>query len=183
MRGADPNFGQSPLADQSWKQRLRPFPYTPETGALGNGMEEGLTLMGTSGFGLARSADLAAAAANVERQAALGMFRPGSMATGAVRDWYRGALADIPKRVDFSLSIRDRALEAFRLRNEIKLQARMMMADGELAGALPPPRTLSNVVKHAYDKGYRGDDVWNYIYNSAQRSDPATDAIFNLGSQ
>jgi hypothetical protein len=105
------------------------------------------------------------------------------MATRAVRDWYRNALADIPKRVNQSLSVKDKALEAFRLRNEIKLQARIMMSDQELARALPPPRTLANIVKRAYDKGYRGDDLWDYIYNSARRSDPATDAIFNAASQ
>ncbi|RFA24284.1 hypothetical protein CAI21_22275 [Alkalilimnicola ehrlichii] len=86
----------------------------------------------------------------------------------------------IAGRIDSSLPLREQALQSFQMRNEVKLQARTFMADRAAAEALPPPRTLQDVVRKAYQQGLRGDDVWNYVRGGATRSDPNVDAALGL---
>ena len=98
----------------------------------------------------------------------------------ATREWYHAQLEQIPGRLDQSLPLRERALQAFKLRNEIKLQARALMADRATAEALPSPRTLADVVKRAYDSGARGDDIWRYVLRGSGKSNPRVDAALGL---
>ena len=46
------------------------------------------------------------------------------------------------------------------MRNEIKMQARELMIDQELAVTLLPPETLKNIVKKAYKDNQVGEDLW-----------------------
>ncbi len=71
-------------------------------------------------------------------------------------------------------------MQAFKLRNEVKLQARGLMSDRAAAEALPPPRTLPDVVKRAYDSGARGDDIWRYVLRGSGKSNPKVDAALGL---
>ena len=66
------------------------------------------------------------------------------------------------------------------MRNEIKLQARALMANREAAAALPAPRTLADVVRRAYQSGARGDDVWRYVLRGSVKPDAAIDAALGV---
>jgi hypothetical protein len=105
---------------------------------------------------------------------------PGSLSVEATRRWYHSELASISARIDSSLPLREQALRAFHMRNEIKLQARSLMADRVAAEGLPPTSTLQDVVKRAYDRGLRGDEVWKYVLDGSQRSNGAVDAALGL---
>lgn len=48
------------------------------------------------------------------------------------------------------------------------------------AEALPPPKTLQDFVRKAYEQGLRGDDVWRYVLDRCQRSNPAVDSALGL---
>jgi hypothetical protein len=114
------------------------------------------------------------------RFAARGIPRAGSLSNEATRAWYKARLGEIPSRLDQSLPLRERALQAFKLRNEIKLQARELMADRAAAASLPAPRSLADVVGRAYESGARGDDVWRYVLRGSGKSDAAVDAALGL---
>jgi hypothetical protein len=58
------------------------------------------------------------------------------------------------------LLLREQALQAVAMRNEIKMQARELMIDQELAVTLLPPETLKNIVKKAYKDNQVGEDLW-----------------------
>ena len=103
-----------------------------------------------------------------------------SLSNEATRAWYKNALSEIPKRLNQAGSLRDRALQAFKMRNEIKLQARELMADRAAANSLPSPRTLADVVKRAYQSGARGDDIWRYVLRGSGKSNAAVDPTLGL---
>ncbi len=109
-----------------------------------------------------------------------GLPAPRSLSNVATRNWYRGQLAQIPGRLDKSLPLRERALQAFQLRNDLKAQARGLMADLVELKKLPPPKTLADVVKRAYDSGARGDDIWRYVLRGAGKSNANVDAALGL---
>jgi hypothetical protein len=94
-----------------------------------------------------------------------------------VRQWYKAEIAKIPSRVDTKLPLRQQALQAFHMRNEIKLAARKMMTDpGELR-MLPPPRTFEDVVARARAAGFKGDALWRHIITDASHSNRLVDAL------
>ena len=76
--------------------------------------------------------------------------------------------------------LKEQALQAFILRNEIKMEARGLMADRITAASLPAPKTLQDVVRNAYNQGLRGDDIWRYILGGSQRSNKNIDAALGL---
>jgi len=98
----------------------------------------------------------------------------------AVRKWYHKNLDNVVSQIDPTLPLREQALQAFKLRNQIKLEARDLMADRAAAAALPAPKTLQDVVKKAYKQGHTGDDVWRYVLGSSGRSNKNVDAALGL---
>jgi RHS repeat-associated protein len=91
-----------------------------------------------------------------------------------VRKWYHSQLDAIPGKIGKSASMREQALQAFKLRNEAKLAARKMM-DPEQVANLPPLATLKDLVRKGYRLGLRGNDLWRYIRDSSTRSNVAVD--------
>ncbi|RMH39792.1 MAG: hypothetical protein D6694_10855 [Gammaproteobacteria bacterium] len=116
----------------------------------------------------------------VEEEVTKGLPKPGSLSNEATRKWYHQQLDAIPSKIDSSLPLREQALQAFKLRNYIKLQARELMADRAAAASLPEPKTLQDVVRKAYGRGLRGDDVWRYVLGGSQRSNAGVDAALGL---
>ena len=102
--------------------------------------------------------------------------KPASLSAGDARDWYHRQLDDIPSQIDSKQSLRGQGLQAFELRNNAKIRARELMVDQSKAAGLPPPSTLQDVVRKAYNKGLRGDDVWKDVVKGSQKSDPAVDS-------
>jgi RHS repeat-associated protein len=82
------------------------------------------------------------------------------------------------------VSARSRALELIGTRNALRSQSRALMADREMAdllNATDPNRTLGQLVSRAYgEKGLVGDDLWNYLADSASRSRASVNALFGL---
>ncbi|MCB9529608.1 MAG: hypothetical protein H6701_14670 [Myxococcales bacterium] len=109
-----------------------------------------------------------------------GEFVPRQLNNVDTRIWYKERLAEIPDRLDPNLPLRERAMQAHELRNEIKLQARDLMADRAAAAALPPPRTLDDVIARARAKGLEGDDIWHYVLAGSGKSDPKVNAALGL---
>ena len=102
---------------------------------------------------------------------------PGSLSDLAARSWYKKQLAAIPGKIDPSLPLKQRALQAFKMRNELKMSARDLMYNREAAGALPPPRTLEDVIGRAIRKGgaRTPDEIWTYVLHGSQRTNKAVD--------
>jgi hypothetical protein len=94
-----------------------------------------------------------------------------------VRQWYKAEIAKIPFRVDTKLPLREQALQAFHMRNEIKLAARKMMTDPIEIRLLPPPRTFEDIVARARAAGFNGDALWRHIITDASHSNKLVDAL------
>ncbi|MCU7937583.1 MAG: hypothetical protein KZQ99_22460, partial [Candidatus Thiodiazotropha sp. (ex Dulcina madagascariensis)] len=109
-----------------------------------------------------------------------GLPKPGSLSNEATRKWYHQQLDAISSKIDSSLPLKEQALQAFKSRNDVKMQARELMADRAAAASLPAPKTLQDVVRKAYGQGLRGDDVWRYLLGGSQRSNAGVDAALGL---
>jgi len=105
---------------------------------------------------------------------------PASLDDVATREWYHEQLAGIPDRLDQNAPLKDKAIQAFEMRNEIKMQARVLMSDQEKAASLPPPRSLEDVIQRAKDSGAEGDDIWRYVLRGSGKSNPKVDAALGL---
>jgi len=93
-----------------------------------------------------------------------------------VRDWYIDSLSrKITEIIEGEGSLREKALKAFQLRNELKMQAREMMADIEKRDRLPDPETLKSYVEDKYSAGIVGDDLWRRMLESSRRSNKQVD--------
>jgi hypothetical protein len=104
-----------------------------------------------------------------------------SMTSDEVRVWYHQQLDAIYDRVNCALPLRDQALKAYKLRNEIKYQARDLMSDRVLARNLPEPKTLKDVVRNAYKRDHLvGGDVWRYVLNGSSRSNSKVDDALGI---
>ncbi len=89
------------------------------------------------------------------------------------RKWYLKQEKSIPKNIDESLPIKEKAIEAFEKRNDLRTSTRKSMADLKEANRLnieEPNLKLNQIVKKYYEKGYVGDKLWEKIYNSAIKS-------------
>lgn len=79
---------------------------------------------------------------------------------------------------------RERALELISTRNALRTQARLLMADRDAAallGITDPNWTLTQLVSRAYaEKGLVGNDLWNYLAESASRSRQSVNERFGL---
>ncbi|VVE34496.1 hemagglutinin-related protein [Pandoraea eparura] len=105
---------------------------------------------------------------------------PQSLSDEDTRRWYHAQLEEIPSKLDPNASLRERALEAFRLRNEAKMRARTLMIDQEKANSLDAPKTLSEVIHRARELGFTGDDIWSYILGSSGRSNASVDQLLGI---
>ena len=104
-----------------------------------------------------------------------------SLDNRATREWYHKQLEKIPALINNKLPLRERALQAVKLRNDIKMQARELMADQKLAGTLKPPVSLKKLTKNSYDANKIGDQHWNAVLGSSQRTNQTVDSA--LGTQ
>ena len=106
---------------------------------------------------------------------------PDIMSAPAGYHWKKG---NIPNLLDESKTLENQAKQAFDLRNTYRTQARGYMSDRSLAEFLEgnePNLTWEGYVDHLINnKGLSGDDVWNYIINSASSGREGVDALFKL---
>jgi hypothetical protein len=108
-------------------------------------------------------------------------FAARSLDDVAVRTkFYHPQLADIPKSVNNKLPFREKSLQTFVLRNEIKMRGRALMSNMRSLRKLPPPLTLKQITRIAYERNLVGDDLWKYIYEGSQRSNRIVDEKLNV---
>jgi RHS repeat-associated protein len=111
-------------------------------------------------------------------------LKPGTLSNVDARKWYLSQEAKIKDLLDSSLSLEEQAKQAFNLRNQFRTQARLLMADRELAEKLmreEPNLAWEQVVQKAMNRGYSGDDIYRYIIDSSQRSRPSINKSLGLG--
>jgi|GEM_PF-1389465 len=108
-------------------------------------------------------------------------LQPRSLSNAQARQWYHDQLGKIPSQVDSAGSWQTKAMQAFTARFMSLLRARELMSDQAAAGRLPPPKTLSQLVRKAYQKGLTGDAMWKSIYESSMRSNAGVDSRFQYG--
>ena len=100
--------------------------------------------------------------------------KTGTLSNVEARKWYLDQEDKILGEIDSNLTLRDRAVQAFNRRNELRTQARELMADRELAERLmreEPNLTLRDLVRRKYQqKGLVGDELWQDILDSSQKS-------------
>lgn len=98
----------------------------------------------------------------------------------AARKWYHEQLAQIPSKLDKTLPQKEQAIQAFKLRNDVKLQARELMSDEKLAATLDPPKTLKDVVRNGYKNNYVGDQLWEYTLKGSQKTNLIVDQALGI---
>ena len=97
----------------------------------------------------------------------------GTLSNVDARKWYLAQEAKIPDMIDSDASLEEQARQAFELRNQIRSQARALMADRALAEQLNATEqnlTWNQILQKQIDKGLTGDDIYMAIIESAQRS-------------
>lgn len=111
----------------------------------------------------------------------------GSLSNGAARAFYLDGERGIASLADDlaarGVPVRERALELIGTRNALRTQSRALMADRDAADLLnmtDPNRTLGQLVGRAYGKDLVGDDLWNYLADSASRSRQSVNDSFGL---
>ena len=111
----------------------------------------------------------------------------GSLSNGAARAFYLDGERGIASLADDlaarGVPARERALELIGTRNALRTQSRALMADRDAADLLnmtDPNRTLGQLVGRAYGKDLAGDDLWNYLADSASRSRQSVNDSFGL---
>jgi hypothetical protein len=111
-----------------------------------------------------------------------------------VRKWYLEQTKNIPELnkqwIKQGLSPQDRAMRAYKIRHDARLKAREMMADQEALAEIrardlekygnPNGPTFEQLVIGAKEKGFSGDDVYEYIIDSSYRTDAATNKRLGL---
>lgn len=96
-----------------------------------------------------------------------------SLNNAEARKWYLQQEAEIPNLLNKNLSLENQAKQAFELRNKFRKEARELMSDRKLAEELnlnERNMTWDEIVEKTKDKGFRGDDIYEEIINSSQRS-------------
>jgi filamentous hemagglutinin len=98
----------------------------------------------------------------------------GTLSNLEARKWYIQQESRILDQIDPNLSLRERAIQAFVRRNELRTQARELMTDRAEAARLmreEPNMTLWEIVRRKYkEKGLVGDALWRDILDSSQKS-------------
>ncbi|MBA3661040.1 MAG: hypothetical protein H0W64_04910 [Gammaproteobacteria bacterium] len=81
------------------------------------------------------------------------------------------------------MTIKDKGLAAYQIRNELKEAARLLMKDQTAAEWLDmnePPKSLRSLIQKAYNRNFVGDNTWEYVIESAQRTRKEVDAALEL---
>ena len=110
----------------------------------------------------------------------------GTLSNEEARRWYLDQEAKIPDLNDRTKSPEQQARQAFKLRNQIRIEARELMADRELAdhlNATKPNLTWEQVVSKYSERGLSGDALWHAIMESSTRSNPAVNESLGLFSE
>lgn len=107
-------------------------------------------------------------------------LRAKSLDNLSTRKWYLQQTADIPNRVDKSLTLREQGLQTFKMRNEIKMQARQLMSDRTTAATLPPSDSLRDIAMKNYTEGNVGDSLWSSVINSSRRTNQGVDSSLGI---
>ena len=97
----------------------------------------------------------------------------GSLDNVEARKWYLEQERKIPEQIDRSLPLEEQAKQAFDLRNQYRTRARELMSDRVLAEQLEklePNLTWEQIMQKQMDKGLSGDDIYQAIIESSQRS-------------
>ncbi|WP_168123966.1 RHS repeat protein [Paenibacillus sp. HB172176] len=111
------------------------------------------------------------------------LLESGSLSSAAARAWYLEQELLITSRIDTTLSLEQQAFQAFKFRNQIRQQARDLMSDRTLAQSLAktdPNLSWEQVVQKQISKGFKGDEIWKAIIQSAQRSRKSVNDKFGL---
>ena len=110
----------------------------------------------------------------------------GTLSNVETRKWYLEQESKIPNLIDKSLALEEQAKQAFTLRNQYRTQARELMADRQAAEALnksDPNMTWEEIVNKYISKGFSGDELYQEIINSSQRSRQSVNESLGLGAQ
>ena len=89
------------------------------------------------------------------------------------RKWYLAQESKIPDLIDRNSPLEEQAKQAFDLRNQYRTQARELMSDRSLAESLyqtDPNLTWEQVIQKQIAKGLSGDEIYEAIIESSQRS-------------
>jgi hypothetical protein len=107
---------------------------------------------------------------------------PASLDNIQTRKWYHNQLTQIPSKLDPNDSLQQQALQAFQMRNDIKMKARILMQDQALAQTLESPKILKDIARNAYKNNYVADDFWEYMLNGSMRTNQKVDAILGVNN-
>jgi len=90
----------------------------------------------------------------------------GTLSDVEARTWYLQQESKIPSLIDKNLTLEQQAQQASNLRNQIRTQARDLMADRDMAASYnisDPNLTWEQVVEKYSNKGFQGDALYNEI--------------------
>ena len=102
-----------------------------------------------------------------------GNLKPGTLRSVDARKWYLAQESKIPDLIDRNSPLEEQAKQAFDLRNQYRTQARELMSDRSLAESLyqtDPNLTWEQVIQKQIAKGLSGDEIYEAIIESSQRS-------------
>ncbi|MCE5200830.1 MAG: phage minor capsid protein [Armatimonadota bacterium] len=108
----------------------------------------------------------------------------GTLSNEEARRWYKSNLKSALVRINPELPLEEQAKMAHETRNQIRSEARLMMADREKADSLNtkyPNLSFEEMIAHKReDKELSGDDVWRDIIKSAGKTNTDIDKKMGL---
>ena len=174
--GLGPTIDASASTHPAAQTRVRAIDH-PTTAVVGAEQPGSSTTVGVSGLHLRQLVS----ATGVATETA------GGLSPVAARDVYlageRGIAAQADELAASGVSAEERARTLFSARNALRTEARGLMADQELAGALAanePNMTWPEIVAKYQARGFTGEELWNEIGNAASRSRASVNQIFGL---
>jgi RHS repeat-associated protein len=116
--------------------------------------------------------------AQMETGAMNGLWRTNNK---QVRKWYLAEETKISVRINRKLPLEQQARQAFELRNNVRTKAREMMSDRTAAERLnkEEPNMTWDQMLEKYKK-YSGEDLWNKIITSSQKSRQSVNKTLNV---
>lgn len=94
----------------------------------------------------------------------------------SVRLWYYTNIHNIPNMIDYNLPIKEQAQQAFKMRNDIKLEARAAMTDRETAENLNQTHKITSFDDLIKRKMYKYGCTKQEAYSDIIRSSATTNA-------
>ncbi|HWF86352.1 MAG TPA: hypothetical protein VG222_15940 [Vicinamibacterales bacterium] len=104
----------------------------------------------------------------------------GRLSNREARIWYHQELKQIPQQLDASITLEQRARQAYRLRHDAQMRARRLMQDGDSVASLPEPRTWNALVSRYQATGLSGEALWQAIIDAASRAGTMIDEAAGL---